>query len=158
MRTWVDASAIIALDAIGEVDVLRDLLGRVVITTQVAEEVFTGRESQALRHSRETWIDVVEVRGDLRPWTSVGLGEGEASLLLTPAADHLVLDEIPARTVAEAEGREYVGLLGLLLAGVDRGAIPPGRAREILQKLAQSSFRMTADLYDGVLRALEARG
>ncbi len=157
MRTWVDASAIIALDAIGEVDVLRDLLGRIAITTQVVEEVFTGRESQALRNSRGTWIDTVEVRGDLRPWTSVGLGKGEASLLLTPTKDRLVLDEIPARTVAEAEGREYVGLLGLLLAGVDRGAIPPGRAREILQKPAQSSFRMTADLYDGVLRALDAR-
>ena len=60
--------------------------------------------------------------------------------------------------MAEAEGREYVGLLELLLAGVDRGAIAPDRVREILQKLAQGSFRMTADLYDGFLRAVEGRG
>jgi len=157
MRTWVDASAIIALDAIGEVELLRDLLGRVAITTQVAEEIFAGRESLALRDARGAWIEVVHVRGDLGPWTSLGLGSGEASLLLTPAADRIVLDEIAARTVAEAEGREYVGLLGLLLAGVDRGSIPPDQAREVLQKLAQSSFRMTAELYDGVLRALDAR-
>ena len=52
MRTWVDASAIIALDAVGEVDMLRDLLERVAITTQVAEEVFAGRESLALRNAR----------------------------------------------------------------------------------------------------------
>lgn len=158
MRTWVDASAIIALDAVGEVDMLRDLLERVAITRQVAEEVFAGRESLALRNARGTWIGVVDVGGDLRPFASLGLGKGEASLLLTPAADRLVLDEIPARTVAEAEGREYVGLLGLLLAGVDRGAIPADRAREVLHKLAQGSFRMTADLYDGVLRALDERG
>jgi len=157
MRTWVGACASIGLDAIGEIDVLQEILGHVAITPQVAEEVFTGRESLALQNSRGTWIDVVDVRGDLHRFTSIGLGTGEASLLLTPAGDHLILDEIPARTVAEAEGREYIGLLGLLLAGVDRGAITAVRARGVLHKLAQGSFRMTSDLYDGVLRALDGR-
>src|SRR3989442_2805936 len=69
----------------------------------------------------------------------------------------LILDEIPARTVAEAEGREYTGLLGLLLAGVETGAIPASRAREILEKLARSSFRMSSDSYGEVLLRLGVR-
>jgi len=85
------------------------------------------------------------------------LGIGEASLFETPKGDRLILDEIPARTVAEAEGREYTGLLGLLLAGVEAGAIPAPRARGVLEKLARSSFRMSADLYGEVLRRLGDR-
>ena len=157
MRVWVDASTLIALESIGEVLVLRDLLGQIAITPPIADEVFTGRESQPLREARGSWIEVVPVRGDRKRWTSLGLGIGEASLFETSKGDRLILDEIPARTVAEAEGREYTGLLGLLLAGAETGAIPASRAREILEKLARSSFRMSADLYGEVLRRLGDR-
>ena len=85
------------------------------------------------------------------------MGMGEASLIETPKGDRLILDEIPARTVAEAEGRDYTGVLGLLLAGVWAGAITASRAQEILEKLARSSFRMSADLYGETLRTLGDR-
>ncbi len=118
MRTWVDASTVIALDTIGEVVLLRDLLGRVRLTPEVAAEVFQGRESEALTQARGTWIEIVPVSGNRSRWESLGLGRGEASLFLTPGTDRLILDEVPARVVAESEGRLYVGLLGLLLSGV----------------------------------------
>src|SRR3989475_461333 len=107
--------------------------------------------------SRAAQYAGVPIRGDRKRWTSLGLGIGEASLFETSKGDRLILDEIPARTVAEAEGREYTGLLGLLLAGVEARAIPASRAREILEKLARSSFRMSADLYGEVLRRLGDR-
>ncbi len=157
MRTWVDASTLIALDVIGEILVLRDILGRLATTPEVAKEVFEGRESQALRDARGSWITIVPAPGDLSRWTALGLGAGEASLFATPPRDRLVLDEVPARTVAEAEGRDYVGLLGLLLGGVDGGTIAASRARAILLKLSRSSFRMSTDLYDEILRRLEGR-
>ena len=157
MRVWVTASTLIALESIGEVLVLRDLLGEIAITPPIADEVFTGRESKPLREARGSWIEVVPVRGDRKRWLALGLGIGEASLFETPKGDRLILDEIPARTVAEAEGRDYTGLLGLLLAGVEARAIPASRAREILEKLARSSFRMSADLYGEVLRRLGDR-
>src|SRR2546428_9468397 len=46
MRVWVDASTLIALESNGEVLVLRDLLGQIAIPPPIADEVFTGRESQ----------------------------------------------------------------------------------------------------------------
>src|SRR2546430_8418051 len=121
MRTWVDASTVIALDAIGEVPLLRDLLGRVTLASEVAAEVFQGRESEPLNQARGTWIEIVSVSGNRRRWESLGLGRGEASLFLTPGTDRLVLDGVPARVVAESEGRSYVGLLGPLLAGGGAG-------------------------------------
>src|SRR5687767_5878532 len=154
MRTWVDASTLIALDAMGEIELLRDLVGRVAITKEVSREDFRGRESAALRDGRGRWIEIVEVRRDRGRWERLGLGTGEASLFLAPKGDRLGLDEISARIVAEAEGRDYVGLLGLLVGGVEAGAITASRAREVLEKLARSTFRMSSDLYGEVLRQL----
>src|SRR3989475_6413800 len=154
MRTWVDASTVIALDTIGEAALLRDLLGRVALTPEVAAEVFNGRESEALGRARGTWIEIVPVTGGRQRWESLGLGRGEASLFLTPTDDRLVLDEVPAPVVAESEGRSYVGLLGLLLAGVDRGIVASNRARQILRRLVQSGFRLAIDLYDEAMEEL----
>ena len=154
MRTWVDASTLIALDAVGEVAVLRDLLGHVAITKPVAEEVLNGRESRILREARATWIEVVEVKGDLKRWMALGLGTGEASLFLTPQDDRLVFDEPPARTVAESEGRVYVGLLGLLVAGVRTQSLPAARARDIVQRLSRSGFHIASHLYEAVMQDL----
>src|SRR3989442_1017846 len=60
----------------------------------------------------------------------------------------------PERVVAESEGRSYVGLLGLLLAGVDRGIVASNRARQILRRLVQSGFRLAIDLYDEAMEEL----
>lgn len=158
MRTWVDASTLIALDGIGEAELLRDLVGRIAITEEVKAEVFNGRESRLLRDGLGTWIDVIGVRGNRQRWTALGLGRGEASLLATPSRDRLILDEVPARTAAEAEGRDFVGILGLLLESVRRGRIPRERARGIVHRLASSGFRVSTDLYEGLLRDLREPG
>src|SRR2546427_10135867 len=139
MRVWVDASSLIALESIGEVLVLRDLLGGIAITPAIAEEVFTGHESQPLREARASWIEVVPVRTESKRWPALGLGIGAASLFETPKRDRLILDEIPARTVAEAEGRAHTGLLGLILAGVEAGSIPASRGPGSLEKLLRRS-------------------
>src|SRR3989442_7374262 len=123
MRTWVDASTVIALDAIGEVALHRALLGRITLTSEVAAEVFQGRESEALNQARGTWMQIVPVSGNRSRWEGLGLGRGEASLFLAPGTDRLVLDEVPARVGARPEGRSYVGLLGLLLAGGGWGRV-----------------------------------
>src|SRR5256885_16612410 len=123
MRTWVDASTVIALDTIGEAALLRDLLGRVALTPEVAAVVFNGRESEALGRARGTWIEIVPVTGGRQRWESLGLGRGEASLFLTPTDDRLVLDEGPARVAAETEGRPYVGPPRLLVPGARKRKI-----------------------------------
>src|SRR3989475_10780673 len=143
MRVWVDASTLIALESTGEGPRPPRHPGADRDHASDCDEVFTGRESQPLREARGSWIEVVPVRGDRKRWIALGLGIGEASLFETPKGDRLILDELPARTVAEAEGRDYTGLLGLLLAGVEARAIPVSRARETVEKLARGSLRVS---------------
>jgi len=156
MRTWVDASTVIALDAIGEVRLLHDLLGRVSLTREVAKEVFGGRESRTLREARGDWIEVRSVSGSRKPWMALGLDRGEASLFQTPKNDRLVLDERPARTAAAAEGREFVGLLGLLVEAAESGHLHPERAMRILEDLVRSGFYVGTPLYKETRDALGA--
>ncbi len=42
------------------------------------------------------------------------LDEGEATLFLTDKKARLIIDELNARRIADAENREYAGLLGLI--------------------------------------------
>ena len=148
MSVWADASVLIALDAIGEVDFLHRMLGAVSITRQVAEEVLTERASEALRGAVGTWLHIVPVQGDVRRFRRLGLGHGEASLFLTPRGDTLILDDHAARRLAEAEGRSYTGLLGILSEAARAGVIPRSQARSMLARLAHVRFRMAPDLYE----------
>src|SRR2546430_17722439 len=95
MRVWVDASTLIALESIGEVLVLRDLLGRIAITPAIAGEVFTGHESQPLREARASWIEVVPDRTSPNRWTAPGLGIREAFAIVLPIRFRIKRDEIP---------------------------------------------------------------
>ena len=155
MRTWTDASVLIALDSIGEIEILRDIVGRVHVTAEVAREIGTERASASLRKALESWIHVEAVRGHATRYRRLGLGAGEASLFLTPREDILVLDDRPARRVADSEGRAYTGLLGLLQAAVAAGLLGRSRAREILGKLVRSGFRLRVDLYERIRREFE---
>jgi len=154
MRTWVDASTLIALDLARELTILHRLLGQVAITEEVRTEVFGGKESRVLREALGDWIQVLPVKGDLRKWATLGLGPGEASLFLTPRGDRLVIDDAPARTVAESEGREYTGLLGLLLAGANARNITAPDARRVLGALVRTGFHVASHLYDEMTREL----
>lgn len=145
---------IIHLDRIGEVEFLRELLGKIVVTSEVAEELISGPVPLDLKADRfKGWISVFPPRR--RP-AQLGLGRGEASLLLAARKDdRLVLDDLQARAVAEARGLDYVGLLGLIVAGAQSGKIERRRALTILNALVATEFRLAPGLYAKARREIE---
>lgn len=153
-RYLVDASAIIHLARIGELELLRDLLGKVCVTGEVADEVNSGPEPLDLSaRGYGSWIRVLPKRKHV---PRLGLGRGEASLLVeVRAGDRLVLDDAQARAVAEARGLEFVGLLGLLLAAASKRAISSDRALEILDALIATEFRLAPGLYAEARKSIE---
>lgn len=155
MRTWVDASVLIAFDRAGHLDRLRDCLGRIAITPEVEEEVFNGRESDRLKAARGDWIGVIPVEVDIERFRKLGLGRGEASLMAVPEGDRLVLDERPARVLAMSEGRLVKGSLGVLISGVRNRRISAEDAKQVVLDLLRTDFYLTGPLLLYILEEIE---
>jgi predicted nucleic acid-binding protein len=153
-RYLVDASMLIHLDRIGELLLLRDLVGKVLVTAEVAEEVRAGPYPLDLKAARfRGWVALLPTR---KQAAHLGLGKGETSLLVSARpGDRLLLDDAQARAVAEARGLEYVGLLGLLIAGTESRLVPAHRALEILDALVATEFRLSPTLYARARKQIE---
>lgn len=157
MRVFVDSSTLIALLSIGRLNLLRDLLGEVFVTPEVVEEVLAGDGPQKdiFQEAMSEWVEVVELKGDLERYRGQGLGRGEASVFLSKKRDKLILDDRVARSLAQAEGRDYSGLLGLMVAGVKAGRLTKKEAAQVLDELVESDFRVSTMLYKDLRKRWE---
>jgi predicted nucleic acid-binding protein len=80
----------------------------------------------------------------------LGDGEWEAiALAVELGAAAILIDDRPARRVAEAAGLNVIGTLGLLLEAKQAGHIRTIRAE--LDKLLETSFFLSQQLYDRML-------
>lgn len=141
-----DASPLIALHEIGQLDLLRTLFGTVSIPPAVARE--------SLSVAKPTWIveqPLVRPRVSLVERAGLGAGEREAiSLALEIGAGRLIIDELAGRAVAQHLGLPLVGTLGILLAAKRRALIP--EIRGPIDILRRGGFRVANDLYEDLLR------
>jgi predicted nucleic acid-binding protein len=81
----------------------------------------------------------------------LGDGEWEAiALAVELGASAILIDDRPARRLAEAAGLNVIGTLGLLLEAKRAGHVTTIRAE--LDKLLETSFFLSQQLYDQVLR------
>ncbi|UCE37691.1 MAG: DUF3368 domain-containing protein [Thermoplasmata archaeon] len=156
MRTFVDSSTIIALSRIGELDLLKKLLGKIYITKSIEKELLGHNypETDKIMQAMGDWIISVRVKGNVKQFTKYGLGEGEATLFFTEKKARLIIDELNARRVADVENRDYTGLLGLIVAAVEMKKIDKKKAKEVIAKLAESDFRMTVVLYKTIMERI----
>lgn len=151
-----DASPLIALDTIGQLELLRDVFGRVLVPEVVRDEVEQGADS-GLRVALVSWLEIRTVMnaGLMAEFEGSSLDAGEAAALalaLELRADYLLVDERAARRVARMRGVEVVGVLGVLLVAKRRGLIPA--VRPIIEALTgEAGFRASARLVSEVLQA-----
>ena len=129
VEDWVvNASPLIALGAIGRLDLLEGPDRRLIVPAAVATEVLAGPEADGGRRALAAgWIGErphVVVRDDVLEW---GLGAGESAVLsavlasTTPAV--AVLDDGAARSCARALGARVIGTLGVVLRAKVSGRI-----------------------------------
>ena len=117
-----NSSPLIALAAIERLDLLSGLFSSVVVPPAVASEISRSVPT------RPTWLSLQPLgqalpTAVLRP--ALGSGEREAiALALELHADQLILDDLPARSVARALGLTVIGTLGILLAAKRRASWP----------------------------------
>lgn len=140
-----DTSPLIALHQIGQLGLLETIWGSVLIPPAVA------REAPSIE--RPAWLLVRHLQNPLAtPVVGAGLGPGETeaiSLALELRAARVILDDLPARVLAQKLGIPLIGTLGILLAAKRRGLITS--IREPIDTLRTGGFRVASELYEQVL-------
>lgn len=150
-----DASPLITLASVGELELLRRLFGEVLIPGRVWDEVVQTDRAGAEAVAAADWIRVVAA-----PDTSflfalrmeLDRGESEAiSLAFDLGADVLLLDERSARNLAISIGFKVIGVLGVLQQAKQQGFLPALRPVLDLMR-TRADFRISDRLYGMALR------
>ena len=147
MRVVVNTSPLIALERIGQLDLLRQLFGTVIRPQAVRDELEAGRKkhglSAALISSR--WILTEPNPAEMVLRKELGAGETAAiTLALATRADLVALDDLQARLVAEGLGLKLTGTLGILAAAHKLGLLAD--LHQALRHLEKAHFYIPQEI------------
>ena len=140
-----DTSVLQYLHQLGKLDLLHQLIGRVIVPPAVVDELAVGRE-RGLNLPDPERINWIEVRSPssapaLPLVTDLGAGETEAlALALEQPGTPVLLDDGLARRTARRLGVPLTGTLGLLLDAKKAGHVPA--VAPLLDQLQALGFRL----------------
>lgn len=155
-----DTSPITNLAAIGQLDLLRQLYGNLVIPTAVYNEMAGVNKlvPGAIEVQTLAWIQTQAVTNYQQvtqiqaSQNNIDLGEAEAiALALELQANLLIMDERRG-TVATNYGINVTGILGVILQAKRNGLIVAVKP-VIDQLINQVDFRVSSQLYAAILQA-----
>jgi predicted nucleic acid-binding protein len=140
-----DTSCLILLEKIGELNLLHQLFGSVVITSAIAQE-FTMDLPE--------WLSVEDPENkQYQRILEASLDRGEASAIAF-AIEHpgclLIIDDYKGRKFAEKLGITITGSLGIIIEARLSGHIPS--VKPLLRKIQDTNFRLSDAL---IKRALD---
>ena len=142
-----NSSPLIGLEQIGQLSILNALFGTIAVPPAVVLEV-------APSVTLPEWIEqrtLVQNIGPLIMKASLGQGESEAITLALELNAHLIiLDDRPARRLAQSLSLPVVGTLGILVLAKKKNLIP--LIKPCLEGLLQFDFRIASALYEQVLK------
>lgn len=154
-----NTSPLLNLAIIGELRLLREQFGDILIPPAVLDELQLDTDlpgTQTLREARSVgWIQVEAVSNEPFVRTlehELDRGESEAIVLaIETGATHLLLDEREGRRVARSLGLNATGILGILLRARRQGHLPS--LREALRLLREEAgFWIAPELEADILR------
>jgi len=154
-RWVVNASPVIALARVGQVELLTRLPRRVAIPQAVADELRQAPEGDAARNAVEGGLFKI-VKTPAPPSTILAwdLGRGETAVLAYALAHPVwvaVLDDGAARRCARSLSLTYTGTLAVVILAKQYGLIES--AGKVLQALREADFRLD----DAIIREALAR-
>ncbi len=152
-----NASPLISLARIGQLDLLRQLYGALTIPEAVWQEtVVKGvRQAGAEEIRAAQWINRQTVTDQRLVYSlrqELDAGEAEAiALAIEQDAELLLMDERLGRETAHYFGVRYIGLLGVLVEAKHKGLI--GAVKPLVDALREiAGFRIAEALYEEVIR------
>ena len=140
-----NSSAIIALDRIGQFQLLSGLFTQLIVPPAVVREVAPIQ--------LPGWVVEQPLAQPVGPHVlRAALGDGESEairLAVELKARWIILDDRAARRLAQSLGLPVIGTLGLLLAAKRRGLVAV--VRPSLDALVRYGFHVAPELYNHVL-------
>ncbi|MCF0054182.1 DUF3368 domain-containing protein [Dyadobacter sp. CY356] len=140
-----DASCLILLNKIDELNILKDNYRKVFITPEIATE---------FNLAVPDWIEIIAVRNKTLQAlfeNSLDLGESTALSLAFEIPDStIILDDLKARKVTRNLGLQITGTIGVIVNAKLRGTIPS--AKYILEKILKTDFRINANIIEEAIR------
>jgi len=139
-----DASCLIVLSKIGQLELLHQVFGEVIVPQAVAEEygqilpawivVRTPTQSSLVLILEET-LDV---------------GESNAIALAVEMGDcYLILDDQKARKMAASMKIDFTGTLGVIISAKQRGIL--SSVRPVFEKIIATDFRVSNVMIEQIL-------
>lgn len=151
-----NSSPLIHLAKIGHLDLLKYFFGEILVPKVVYKEcVIEGKgRGDAKKIEKAEWIKVAKMRDEnLKKALMMVLDEGEAeaiALALEESADLILLDDYEARETARNYRLRITGTIGILIRARYSGKIDS--VKEELEKLKETGFWLSEDLYTKILR------
>lgn len=141
-----DSSCLILLDKIEELDLLKNLFGKAIVTSIIAEEFgIPLPEWISIKDAdNKNYQNILEL--------TVDRGEASAIALAVELIDSLlILDDQKARKLAEELKLKYTGTIALLVEAKLKGYIPS--VRPLIDKIRKTNFRISLDLEKKILKS-----
>jgi predicted nucleic acid-binding protein len=149
-----DAGPLIALTRVDALDVLRALVGRVLIPDAVRKECVAKPGIDADRITTalgQHWLVATPVTLPEGRASQLGAGERQAlALAQTHSSALLLMDDRLARREAARLGLPFIGTVRLLWIAEQRGLIPS--AERMVARMSASGYRISVDLLDMIRR------
>mgnify|MGYP000259455832 CR=1 FL=1 len=174
MIIYVDATTLIALGEVGELDLLALLDGDLTIPVPVADEISaeparsdllrfdtrhnidpTGiwderyREAKEAREESQRILDEDGMSGD------VAILAGVVNLGNEGMDSAVVSDDRRLRTVAESLGARVTGTIGVVVGAVAEGELTEQEAKDLVRRLDSRGLHMTGELREKADRLIE---
>jgi predicted nucleic acid-binding protein len=143
-RAITDSTCLIAMQRIGQLDILSQVFSTVIAPEAVREEVGIPIP----------WLDI-RTPGNLAVVSALRtqLDDGEANVIalaLELGDVSVILDDKKARRIARQMGLRVIGTVGILVRAKRKGVC--GQVKPMLDALDNAGFRMTKSLRHEALR------
>ncbi len=162
MIVVADASPLIFLAKLRHLNLVHDLFGDDIrLPRAVRNELLPAGTDPAERTVLETFLASCRIETVANPRRfaeAMSRADNQAlTLAIRCKADRLLCDESTTRFMAEAEGIQPVGTLGILLLSMQRGLLTPAATQQSVDALVRDhGFRISVGLYQAVLARIEA--
>lgn len=142
-----DASCLIILSKIGQLDLLQKEFGEVIVPKAVAQEYGETLPNWIIERSpaQDSLVFLLE--------ETIDTGEANAIALAVEIGNcYLILDDQKARKMAASMKIDFTGTLGIIISAKLRGIIPA--VKPIFDKILLTDFRVSSKLIEETLREL----